>query len=178
LSLNYKLNEEMPLSPPPLHKHRKFVTTGVGFTFLVVGITGLIFKFFFKNHVLEDIHGWLGVALVGAAILHIIQNWKPLLDHFRDRRVFGLLIPVAFVIVFFSMIQQETVKKVNPRQVVRRLAQANAGDLAKVFGKDPNSVLTSMKSSGLQVEGTDETINDLAKKNNTSTDGILLYFVQ
>ena len=42
-----------------MNKHRKYVTSAVGFTFLVVGITGVIFQFFFKNPVLTHIHGWL-----------------------------------------------------------------------------------------------------------------------
>lgn len=36
---------------------RRFVTSGVAFSFAVVGATGIIFQFFFKSHVLENIHG-------------------------------------------------------------------------------------------------------------------------
>ena len=166
------------MSGPLLSKYRKFVTTGVGFTFVVVGITGLIFKFFFKTPILENIHGWLGVALVCAALLHITQNWKPLLQHFRDWRVFVFLLPVGLVIGYFSLTQKETSQKVNPKQVMRKLTKSKTVDLAKVFGKDSSAIAASMEKDGLRVEGFDETVEDLAHANKTSPDHILMYFVQ
>lgn len=161
-----------------LSKYRKFVTTGVGFTFVVVAVTGLIFKFFFKTPILENIHGWLGVAMVCAALLHITHNWKPLLQHFRDWRVFVLLLPVGLVIGYFSLTQKEPSQKVNPKQVVRKLTKSKTADLAKVFGKDSSAIAASMQKDGLQVEGSDETVEEVAHANKTSPDRILMYFVQ
>jgi hypothetical protein len=53
--------------------------------FLAVGITGVIKFFFFMNgirlgldvHVVNEIHDWSGIALVIAALLHLILhfNW-------------------------------------------------------------------------------------------------------
>jgi len=165
------------MSTPLFNKFRKFVTTSVGFSFLVVAVTGVIFKFFFKTRPLEDIHGWLGVTMVAAALLHIIQNWKPLQNHLRDWRVFLLLVPICSVMVFFGT-QQEAKSKLNPKQVVRKLANASSADLAKVFGKEPDSIIAFMKKDGLQVDSSDETVKSLAEKNNTSPDNILSCFVK
>ena len=146
-----------------MNQYRRFVTSGVGFTFVVVGTTGVIFQFFFKNHFLEQIHGWLGVAMVVVAIIHIVQNWASLRNHFRDRRVFGLLIPIAVLCILFGLGQREKGRPreggrgMNPREVFSKLSQAKANDVAKVFGKEVNSVLASMKSDGLQVSGSGET---------------------
>lgn len=168
-----------------MNKYRKFITTSVGFTFLVVGITGVIFQFFFKTQVLEHIHGWLGVAMVAAAILHILQNWKPLQNHLRDGRVFLLLIPVVAVIALltFGLGQKEKGGRgeggrINPRDVMGKLAQAHAADIAKVFGKDVSAVLSKMKTDGLQADSADATVQELAQNNHKSPEGILVYFIK
>ncbi len=163
-----------------MSKYRKFVTTGVGFTFLVVGITGVIFRFFFKNHALEEIHGWIGVAMFAAVLVHIVQNWRPLYNHLRDWRVFTLLIPLVLVIACLGYVPQASHSDpgVNPREIVNRLLHAKAGHLATAFNKNINSVLTLMKNDGLQVDSTDETIEQLALENQRSPEGILSYFIK
>ena len=168
-----------------MNKYRKFITSSVGFTFLVVGVTGVIFQFFFKTPVLEHIHGWLGVAMVVTAILHILQNWKPLQNHLRDGRVFLLLIPIVAVIALltFGIGQKEKGGrgeggKVSSRDVMGKLAQAHAADVAKVFGKDITAVLSQMKTDGFQADRPDATVQELAKDNHKSQEGLLVYFVK
>lgn len=161
-----------------MNKYRKFVTSSVGFTFVVVGITGVIFQFFFKNHVLQEIHGWLGVAMVVVAVTHTLQNWKSLQSHLRDWRVFILLLPMVLVMAFFAFGQKQASREVNPKEVIAKLAQANADGLATALGKDVNLVFALMKSDGLQVVGADKTVQQLAQENKKSPASILVYFVK
>lgn len=157
---------------------RRFVTMGVGFTFLVVGLTGICFQFVFKNHYLMEIHGWLGVAMVAAAVFHIVLNWKLLRSYFRDWRVYFLLVPVLLFMAFFGLAQGNTSQGVNPREILYKLSQAHADDLAKTFGKDVNSVFASMKNDGIQVGDTGETVQGLAQRNQKAPDGMLSYFMK
>ena len=165
-----------------MSKYRKFITSSVGFTFLVVGVTGVIFQFFFKNPVLEHIHGWLGVALVVAAGLHILQNSKSLQSHLQDRRVFLLLIPIvaAMAIAILSTKAKSGARGpgLNPREVIGKLFQAQANDLARTFGKDSNAVMENMKKDGLQVENMANTVQEIAQVNHKSPENILPYFVK
>ena len=162
-----------------MNKYRKFVTSGVGFTFVVVGVTGVIFKFFFKNHVLEQIHGWLGIAMVIAAVFHIVQNWASLRNHLRDWRVLTLVVPILLVAIFFSISQREQDGDgINPRAIVHKLFNGNAGDVAKAFGKNVNSVFALMKNDGLHVESGDESIQELARLNQKSPETVLAYFAK
>src|ERR1700677_1355796 len=113
-----------------LIQYRKFFTSTVGFTFAVLGTTGVIFKFFFKNHTLTEIHAWLGVAMFAAAIFHIIHNLGPIRKYLRDKRVLALLVPIVSVIVFLSLVEGEEKRDgVNPKQIVEKLAEADLADL-------------------------------------------------
>jgi len=161
-----------------VNKYRQFFTTGVGFTFVVVGITGIIFQFFFKNHVLEEIHGWLGVGMVTLAVVHIFQNWRPLKKHLGDRRVFILLLPILLVAALFTFGTKEADQGMSPRAVVRKLVQASASDVAKVFGKDVDTVFASMRSAGLHAGNTADTVQEIARDNHRPADAILIYFVR
>jgi len=87
----FKRSEEMS-------KFRRFVTSGVGLTFLVVGATGVLFQFFFKTRLLVQVHAWLGVAMVAVALIHILQNWRSMLGHLRDWRVYSLIIPAGLAV--------------------------------------------------------------------------------
>jgi hypothetical protein len=161
-----------------VNRYRQFFTSGVAFTFLVVGTTGVVFQFFFKTKLLEEIHGWLGVAMVVAAAVHIFQNWRPLKRHLQDRRVYALLIPVLMLVAFFTFGKNEKEQGVSPRAVVRKLSQAHAGDVAKTLGKDVDTVYASMKADGLQVRGSDETVQELARDNGRPPETILNYFMK
>jgi hypothetical protein len=158
--------------------YRKFITTTVAFIFVVVGATGVTFKLFFRDHALEEIHGWLGLALVTIAIFHIAQNWTHLRGYLRDRRVFAILIPIALVIALVTFGGNEAGGGVEPRQFIHKLSQGSATDVAKAFGKDVNVVFASMRNDGLQVDNQQETVQQLARENQKSPDRILAYFAR
>lgn len=177
-----------------MNKYRKFITSAVGFTFVVVAVTGVIFKLFFKTRPLEQIHGWLGLAMVAAAVFHILQNWAPLRNHFRDRRVFALLIPIVAVVVAMYAFApaggsrggkagegrrgDDRGRGPNTRVFMDKLSQAHITDVAKALGADTTAVFTSMKADGLTIGAGDQTVQQLAQDNHKSPEGILLYFVK
>jgi hypothetical protein len=148
-----------------------------------VGTTGVIFKFFFKTHALENIHGWLGLVLIAAAVLHISLNWPSLRNYFRDGRVFALLLPIVGVIAYFGLALDERLggqsatAGVSPKEVVRELSHGSVSSVARVFGKDADSVIASMRRAGFQVLGADQTLEALAHENQKKPELILTYFV-
>lgn len=159
-----------------LLKYRKFFTSTVGFSFLVVSVTGIIFKFFFKTHTLEEIHGWLGVVMVASALFHIIQNWPSLRKYLREPRVLALLIPIGILIVVLAL-QPAEPKGVNPRAIVRKLADGKLKDVAQAFNQNSNFVLTTMSQAGLRVTGPDQTLSSIAQENQKPPEALLGYFM-
>lgn len=164
------------MSGPIFSKYRKFITTAVGFCFLVVGVTGVIFQFWFKNNILQDIHGWLGVGMVAFALLHITQNWKALTHHMQDKRVFLLLVPVCAVAFYLTTLPRES-GKINAKKIVHLLEEAKLDGVAAVFKQDPSTVISAMKEDGITAQSR-ETIEQIAQNNHASPDKILGYFVK
>lgn len=161
-----------------IHRSRKYISTAVAFSFVAVGLTGVCFQFFFKNHFLEEIHGWLGVVMVAAAIVHTVLNWKALRGYLRDWRVYISLVPVALIVVFLMFGQESANKGMNPREVFTKLSQASAEDLAHTFGKDVDDVFDLMTSNGIQTGGKDESVQQLAERNQEQPQALLSYFIK
>ena len=158
-----------------MEKFRKYVTTGVGFAFLVVGTTGVIFKLFFKNHTLEEIHGWAGLWLVTFVIFHIVQNGKPLARYLKNPRVYWVAVPLIAIIVSEAFNPENREKRgPNPRQVVHRLADGHLRDVAKVFAQDAGAVAQAMEKDGLKVSSPDATIAEIARDNQKPPEQLLL----
>ncbi len=76
-----------------MDKYRKLISAIAGISFLFTGITGLIMKFAFKSHGFNEVHVWFGVAMVVAATLHLVLNWRIFAGYFRDKRLYALAIP-------------------------------------------------------------------------------------
>jgi hypothetical protein len=161
-----------------MNESRKFITSGLGFTFAIVGTTGVIFKLFFKNKLLESIHGWFGLAVVVIAIIHILQNWGSLFRHLRKPRVYLLLIPIALAVALISTGHRQEKRTINSRVVMSKLANANAADLARVFGKSADQVFAKMAKDGLVVSEANPSIEDLAQCNQQPPEAILRYFIE
>jgi hypothetical protein len=160
-----------------INKSRRFVTTSVAFTFLVVASTGVLFKFFFKTRLLEGVHGWIGIGLVAMACLHVAQNWKSLKRHLRDVRVYLLVAPIVVVVVILWCTKPASTG-FNPRQLVPKLMQANAADVSRVFRKDVSTVARAMQADGLHFGNESVTLQELSKINQVSPDRILVYFLR
>ena len=164
-----------------MNKLRSYITVGVGFCFLVVAITGVIFEFFFKTKFLENVHGWVGVGMVAFALFHILQNGRPLLVHFRNWRVYLLLVPIIAALGFSQRslsTKQRAGDDVNPGMVLAKLTTARAEAVAQVFGKDFAAVGKQLEKDGLHVSDPTLTIQQIAESNHTGPRRILGYFLR
>lgn len=173
------MNEPKTQSKKSSQAFRKFISTGIGFIFLVVGITGVIFQFFFKNQVLESIHGWLGVAMVVVAVIHVIQNWKPLRNYLKQPVVYALLVPIILWCAYFALLQKPARGGgFSPRMLIGKLSDAKPTDLAKVFGKDISTVSAKMNQDHVEVQNSEQSLKQIAQANGKEPQALLGYFLR
>lgn len=152
------------------------MTSAVGFTFLVVAITGVIFKLFFKNHTLEEVHGNLGLLMIVAALFHIFHNWKSLTNHLKMSKVFLVLIPI-FLVLVVSVVERKSSSGLNPRMVIGKMTQASIEELAIVFKKKPEEVIEHMKKDGWQVQDQKQSLSEVMEsKSSKNSLEVIQYF--
>lgn len=158
-----------------MNAFRKYITSGTGFSFLVVASTGLFFKFFFKSHALEEIHGWVGILMMILAILHLYQNWKAFLNHLKDLKVWLNLIPIVFIVALFSLGESDN-NQIGPKQVMGNLFSSNITVVSEVFKQNPENVLLKMKNGGLNIDSSAQTLSEIAEENQKKPQDLLIYF--
>ena len=142
----------------------------------MVGGSGVFFKLFFKTALLVEIHGWMGMAMFAAAVVHIAQNWVSIKSYLRDWRVLTLILPILVAVCYFVFWQKETDRGVKPRQLLVRLANGSMENVAKALGKNPDAMVQLMRQEGIKVDGFKETINETAKQNQMIPEKVFGYF--
>lgn len=125
--------------PEEMSKFRRFVTSGVGLTFIVVGATGVLFQFFFKTRPLVQIHAWLGVAMVAVALIHILQNWRSMLGHLCDWRVYSLVIPAGLAVWYIIQLPHKDGRREMTGRGPRTEETRRDGDFRRESGDGRNA---------------------------------------
>lgn len=144
----------------------------------------------------NNLHACFSLLFVAFAVFHIINNWRTLWNYVRDRakntirvkkELFSALaILVAFVIgsIFFippfKSIKdlREYIKEswVEPSEVKMPFPQAELQSLESLgnrLGFDPDEAVLDLKEAGLDVQGPEETLKDIADRNGTTPARVL-----
>lgn len=116
--------------------------------------------------------------MAAAACLHLAQNWRALKSHWRDRRVFLVLAPIALVVAISVSAAQNGHAGVNPRVVMRHPASASAINVAQTFGTDVNRVFAVTKADGMHAQDAQQSLREIATSNGKPVGAVLEYFVK
>lgn len=81
---------------------RTWVSPAVAVLFASVAITGLMMFFHVRNHSINFLHEWSGMAFSAAGIIHLLINWKAFLSCIK--RPFGVAAVVVFALICLVMI--------------------------------------------------------------------------
>ncbi len=158
-----------------MNKYRIVISVLVGISFAVVGVTGILIKFVFKSHAMNEIHTWVGMVMVVMAVLHLLVNWKPFAGYFRNRRLYLLAIPFVVYLLVQGLQKDEGRRGPN---FIQKIFQAKAGDVAAVYGKSPDQALASLREAGLKADGTNETIQQISEQNHRRAEDVLNLMAQ
>ena len=63
-------------------KKRNLISLLIAFSFLVLGVTGLIIFFSPASKFVDTLHACMGIVFVVVALFHIINNFKSLKGYF------------------------------------------------------------------------------------------------
>jgi len=132
-------------------------------SFVLVAVTGLL-MFFELSDVgfVKPAHEFLSLSFVAGSLFHIYANWKPLLNHLRQRK--GRVIVGAFVLMTLIVLLPLAPKN-NPHDGARKseavLLNASLPVLAALTNQDEAKLTSSLQSAGIPVNSK-ESIQALA----------------
>jgi len=141
----------------------------------VVLISGLIMFFAFKNHLLEELHGQIGILLTVGVILHVVVNWRPFVNYFKKSQSYFVIIPIVIIALNLAF-SNESKPGVNPKVIFSKLENSSLSTVALVFKVEPQLVIEKLKSTGINVDSPEQMLKEIATKNHKNPKDVLDLF--
>jgi hypothetical protein len=141
------------------------------------------------KHQWIGLHDWFSIIFIIAAVFHIYLNWKPLLSYFKSKvsKAFALRIEWALALVVCCVVFLGTLGDIRPfssllvwnenikhswdspqrRAPIPHAELLSLAELAEQVGDvSLDTIMSNLKSRGIEVESADVVLGDLAEANN------------
>ena len=135
------------------------------------------------------LHDWFSIIFIFASVFHIYLNWKPLVSYFKNKvsKAFALRIEWAFALVICCAVFVGTLVDIRPfssllawnenikhswdspqrRAPIPHAELLTIAELSKQVGDvSLETILSNLKSKGIDVESADVVLGDLAEAYN------------
>lgn len=147
-------------------KMREWATPITIGAFALSAVTGIMLFFKVELGLIKPIHEWLSWLLVVGTIFHLITNWKASVQYISKPIGKGILI-FFIVLICLSFIPLGRESKRNPvKRMHDTLIQNPLSAVAQIAEHNPDEVINILKSKGISIEGKEQTIREIASKNN------------
>lgn len=154
---------------------RGFVTPYITWTFVVIGITGILMFFHILDGYTEVVHEFLGLFFVIFAVFHVIINWKSLKRHFKQRMFTTSFIVTLLLSALFLYAGKGHGN--HKRTIIKKLSKAPINETLSILEIDHSDALAILKNNRITF-GESKTIEEIGLKNKISPNDILELIVK
>lgn len=150
---------------------REIVTPYLIFIFLIVGLSGILMFFHLLDDYTNVVHEFLGITFAVFAILHIILNWKSILNYSNKRL---LAVPsVVIILIAGVFIVIGKLKGNLERDLLEKLVQAPVSDSFKVLHVDFQQAKNTLQQKHIILKNAQESIVEISENNRQSPEEII-----
>ncbi|MFC3639934.1 DUF4405 domain-containing protein [Camelimonas fluminis] len=137
------------------------LTTGL---FLVSAISGVALFFRWTPRTFHAMHEWLSMLLLAPFILHMVRNWRPLVNYAKRKTLFlPLVLSLAIAIPFAVSGLSGPGRAGNPAfRALPLMTQARLADLAPLLKTSPDKLLATLRERGYQATSIEENLETIA----------------
>ena len=141
------------------------------------------------KHQWIGLHDWFSIIFIAASVFHVYLNWKPLVSYFKNKvsKAFALRIEWAFALIICCAVFICTLVEMKPfssllawnenikhswdspqqRAPIPHAELLSLTELSEQVGDlSLETILTNLKSRGIEVESADVVLGDLAETHN------------
>ncbi|MCE5212954.1 MAG: DUF4405 domain-containing protein [Deltaproteobacteria bacterium] len=155
------------------NKLREWATPITIGAFALSAVTGIMLFFKVELGLIKPVHEWLSWLLVIGTILHLIANWKASVHYISKPVGKGILI-FFLVLIFSAFIPLGGESKGSPvKKMVGSLIQNPLSEVALIADHNPDEAINILKAKGINVDNKEQTIREIAAKNNKSPIDVL-----
>lgn len=132
--------------------------------FILTAVTGIMLFFRLDLGLTKVVHEWLSWFLVAGTICHVIANWTCMTGYLGSRLGRGV-IAVFITITCACLVPLGDSHGENPHKTSNILLHSSLSSVALAAGHKPDEALSLLRAKGIQAEGTDQNIADIARSN-------------
>jgi hypothetical protein len=150
-------------------KMRKWVTPLTIGAFALSAVTGLMLFFHMTSGFVKVVHEWGSWLLVVGGLFHVIASWRPFVRYFSSHA--GRTIMTAFALVIIASFlplgggSGARDRRLPPGKMSHLLLQASFETVANVALHQPEELMRELGSKGVVVGHKEETIQEIAARN-------------
>jgi len=149
---------------------RNLVTPYITWTFIVIGISGILMFFHLLQGYTEVVHEFLGLLFVIFAVFHVIINWKGLIKHFKKRMfIISFIVTLLFSGLFIYAGRGHGNHK---RVIIQKLAKAPIGQTFEILEIDHSEAAAILNNNSITL-GDSKTIEEIGLNNQKSPNDII-----
>jgi hypothetical protein len=146
---------------------RTYATPVSLFSFIGVGLTGMLMFFGVRGGPLGEIHEWVGVVFVVALVLHLARNWRGVLAMLSTTsgKLIGVglsVVTVALILITLPYGGGQHQNRHGPWLVVNRIADAPIATMAPALGLTGEEAVARLRRGGVEVDGVQESLSKIA----------------
>jgi membrane protease YdiL (CAAX protease family) len=144
---------------------RELATSLTIFTFLVIGMSGVMMFFHFFDDYVKELYEILGLFFVLVIFFHVFYNFKSMKNYFT-KKMFGFsALAITIVSLVFIL---NTPDGQNPkRAIIMSMLDANLESSVMILNKDIVDVKSRLELKGITIQESD-TIKSVAQNNKMS----------
>jgi hypothetical protein len=149
------------------NKIREWATPLTAGAFILSAVTGIMLFFKINPGLVKPAHEWLSWLLVIGALTHVAVNWRTV-AHYVSKPVGKVILTLFILLLGVSMLPVAGGKsKGHPvARITDSMVRAPLSVVARTANHTPDEAIAILKSKGIQVEGKDQTVQDIASRNN------------
>lgn len=159
---------------------RKIATPLTIFSSMVVAGSGLWMFFAFKFHYLQELHEKTGLLFAAAVALHLVINWRSFKNHVQHKVTYWSLLPVlilAGALLAIELMPQPR-RALSANIIFNALASKSIHTVSSVFDSNDDAVIAAMRADQLHPVDANQTLTDLAEKDDVEIRQLFSYFVK
>lgn len=150
-------------------KQRKWATAITISSFFLTGFTGLLIFFELVFGGVRALHEWMSIAFVLGAIAHIFVNLKMFKRYFVNARSILAGVTVIGLVVFTSAYNDIYVAE----RAYEIMINLPLNQVLELTGGSMTEVEAWLRAENIKVDSWSETVNDVAKLNDTDGHHVL-----
>lgn len=147
-------------------KMRTWATPLTAGAFALSAATGVMMFFHVDIGLVKPVHEWFSWFLVIGGLFHLAGSWQPFVGYFSKpaSKVIMAVFVLWIAVSFFPIGKRD--KGMPPGKMSRILSRSSVAAVAVVAEHTPEEAVKELESKGIRVEAKEQSIQEIAARNN------------